>query len=244
MSRRTPEPWREQADALCELLVARLPTLVGVYLHGSAVLGGFTEASDLDMLVVAEDEPGPDVAPLAEEILRISDGRRPLELSVVRRGDAARPAPPWPFVLHVNSGEHRYVLGGPGDDPDLAAHYAVVRAAGLALVGPEAVSVVGVVDRDVLLDHLVDELEWGVRGADQRYAVLNACRAVAYAERRALLSKIAGGHRWLAHVGRSSVVDSALEAQRTGADLGRCSDEARNFIDEARARLRRGSARE
>lgn len=239
MTLASPEPWRAQMDALRDLLSARVPTLVGIYLHGSAALGGFGPASDLDVLVVVEDDPGPDWDLIAREILALSEGERALELSVVRRRDAARPASPWLFLLHVSSGEHRWVLGGQGGDPDLLAHYAVVRAAGLPLLGPDPSVVVGAVDRDALLAYFLDELEWGVAEADQRYAVLNACRAIAYAEHGELLSKQAGGTWWIRTNGPTDLVASALDAQTAGADLGACSQDARVFVGAARASLRK-----
>lgn len=232
-----PELWRAQLDALRDLLSIRVPRLVGIYLHGSAALGGFGPTSDLDVLVVVEDLRTPSRDQIAQEILAVSEGGRDLELSVVRRRDAARPASPWPFVLHVNSGEHRWALGGQGGDPDLLAHYAVVRAAGVPLLGPDPSSVVGAVDRDALLAYLVDELAWGVAEADQRYAVLNACRAVVYAEQGELLSKQAGGRWWIARNGPSDLVTGALDAQTAGADLGACSQDARDFVGAARANL-------
>ncbi|CAM3498691.1 nucleotidyltransferase domain-containing protein [Occultella aeris] len=231
------EPWRAQADAISDLLTAQLTSVVGVYLHGSAALGGFGPTSDLDVLVVVRDEPEADWDSVGGALLRAAEGGRALELSVVRSSEAAAPAPPWPFVLHVNSGAHRYVLGGDGGDPDLIAHYAVVRAAGLPLYGPDPSAVVGGIERDVLIGYLTGELEWGRDEADQRYAMLNACRAVAYADHGALLSKIDGGRWWLERFGPAPLVTSALEAQAAGADLGPCSASARAFVGAAIARL-------
>jgi hypothetical protein len=231
------EPWRAQADAICAVLIAQATTVVGVYLHGSAALGGFGPASDLDVLVVVRDDPDLDWEPVGDTLLRTAGGGRALELTVVRSRDAAAPAPPWPFLLHVNSGEHRHVVGGEGGDPDLIAHYAVVRAAGLALHGPDPSAVVGAIEREVLLGYLTEELEWGRAEADQRYAVLNACRAVAYGERGVLMSKIAGGRWWLEQFGPAPLVASALAAQTAGVDLGPCSPGARAFVEAAIARL-------
>lgn len=230
-----PEPWREQAEALTHVLTLHVPALVGVYLHGSAALGGFGPSSDLDVLVVADAEA--DWAGVGDALLVASRGGRPLELSVVDARAAAEPAPPWPFLLHVNSGDGRCVLGGEGGDPDLIAHYAVVRAAGIRLDGAEPSSVIGAVDRAALLDHLIDELRWGRDEADQRYAVLNSCRAVAYAQEGTLSSKMAGGAWWLKRFGPTPLVTAALQAQRAGIDLGPCAPPARAFVEESIARL-------
>lgn len=231
------EPWHEQAKAVSEAVVSAIPTAVGVYLHGSAVLGGFGPASDLDVLVVADDTTDGDWHAVGRTVLTAVSGERPVELSVVDAAAARLPSPPWPFLLHVNSGDERYVVGRDGGDLDLIAHYAVVRAAGLPLHGPAPEAVVGEVEREVMLTYLAGELEWGRAGADQRYAVLNACRAVAYAEEGALLSKVAGAQWWLEHAGPSPLVTAAAAAQQDGVDLGPCTPAAEAFVAEAIARL-------
>lgn len=219
-----------------DLLTARVSPLVGIYVHGSAALGGFGPASDLDVLAVADDETDVDWPEVGRALLRDSLHGRPLELSVVTRSAAARPTAPWPYLLHVNSGEDRYVIGD-GGDPDLISHYAVVRAAGVPLFGPDPASVVGAVGRGVLLRYLRDELEWGCAEADQRYAVLNACRAVAYGEDGVLLSKLAGGQWMLDRTGPDPLVITAMQSQRDGADQGPCTSSARAFVEESITRL-------
>jgi aminoglycoside adenylyltransferase-like protein/nucleotidyltransferase-like protein len=209
--------------------------VVGVYVHGSAALGGFGPASDLDVLVVADGEA--DWPGLGTQLLADCGGPRPLELSVVEASAARRPAPPWPYHLHVKSGESRFGLGAGRGDPDLIAHYAVARAAGVAVSGPQADSVFGTVPREHLVDYLRTELQWGVENADQRYAVLNTCRSVAYARSGLVLSKVDGGRWWLAELGEQSLVEEALAAQQEGRDLGRSTPEARAFVAEGLASL-------
>ena len=46
--------WGGQALRIARLCAAWSPKLVGVYVHGSAALGGFGPASDLDVLVVTD----------------------------------------------------------------------------------------------------------------------------------------------------------------------------------------------
>lgn len=212
-----------------------LPGLVGVYVHGSAALGGFGPASDLDVLVVAEGDA--DWSALGSRILAECGGPRPLELSVVDACHCGAPARPWPYRLHVNSGESRFGLGRDRGDPDLIAHHAVARVAGIAVVGRPAADVFGPVARGELVEYFRDELRSAVEDADQRYAVLNACRAVAYAEVEAVLSKVAGGQWWLSRFGPEPLVDESLRAQAEGRDLGRCSSAARGFVTAQLVRL-------
>jgi hypothetical protein len=97
--------------------------------------------------------------------------------------------------------------------------------------------VFGPVSRPHLLDYLRDELRWGVENADQRYAVLNTCRSVAYARSGRLLSKVDGGAWWLEELGEQTLVEEALTAQREGRDLGPCTPAARGFVAEGVASL-------
>ena len=224
------QEWAPQAESIARVCGTWITDLVGVYVHGSAALGGFGPASDLDVLVVTDgdaDWPG-----LGAQLLVDGGHPRPLELSVVGASAALHPAPPWPYHLHVNSGESRFGLGAGRGDPDLIAHYAVARTAGIAVSGPSADTVFGPVSRRHLLDYLREELRWGVENADQRYAVLNTCRSVAYARSGRVMSKVDGGVWWLEELGGEALVEEALTAQREGRDLGPSTPVARAFVAE------------
>lgn len=138
-------------DAASEEYVARLAAamvqvfssaLVGVYLHGSGVLGGFdARRSDVDILVVCRRSMTRSEQAAAAEIL--SEERLPcpahgLELSVVVQDVARRPTAAPDFELHVTTApEDTKVVDGHqrGGDPDLVLHFAVAQTAG-RLVGP------------------------------------------------------------------------------------------------------------
>lgn len=218
--------WTQQARAVARLCASGGLDMAGVYVHGSAALGGFMPTSDLDILVVANGEA--DWVGLGRGLLDLSTPF-PLELSVVSAGAARRARPPWGFRLHVAAPDVLSFDEGEGD-PDLIAHYAVTRQSGIAIVGPSPDDVFGPVDRRDLLAYLAGELRWGLAHADQRYAVLNACRAVAYAVDGVLVSKVAGARWWRDHKGGDPVVDAALDAQRNGVDLGPSSPEATAFV--------------
>ncbi|HEX5260031.1 MAG TPA: nucleotidyltransferase domain-containing protein, partial [Gaiellales bacterium] len=126
----------------------------GTYLHGSAVLGGFTpDRSDVDLLVVARE-------PVQREALhalaaavaadRIACPGVGLELDVLAAAVAANPLRPCPFLLSMTSGRsgEQATLGadhGPGGDPLM--HIAVVRSAGVAISGRPPPSAFGEVQR-------------------------------------------------------------------------------------------------
>lgn len=78
------------------------PELVGVYLHGSAVLGGLAPASDLDVLAVTRRSLKDDQRrSLVEGLLEISGLTsvvRPVELTVVVQSEVR----PWRFPPTVD----------------------------------------------------------------------------------------------------------------------------------------------
>jgi predicted nucleotidyltransferase len=121
--------------------------VVGIYLHGSAVLGGLKPTSDLDLLVVAGRATTPgERRKLVEGLLPISgrgdpSGRsRPVELTVIVQGDVR----PWhyPPPLEFQYGDwwrgefERGLEPWESPNPDVALLLEMVRQADHALVGP------------------------------------------------------------------------------------------------------------
>jgi hypothetical protein len=237
-------PWQGQADAVLHSLQVQLPTgLVAVYLHGSAALGGWRPGSDLDVLVVVEDGLLAAWERVAGAVLEtaLGDPGVPVELSAVTASVAAAPSYDVPYLFHVNSAEQRYGLDRGQGDPDLLAHVAVARAAGIVLLGPPPGAVLATVPRDLLLTYLRGELAWGLQHADATYAVLNACRAAAYDESGVLLSKVDGAawgaRRWPEH---AALIGAALTAHQQGESLGGAGPEARAFVGSVAAGMDSG----
>jgi hypothetical protein len=217
------------------------PALVGVYLHGSGALGGWSaERSDLDLLGVV-------ARPLERRAKREISARlhhpsltcpvpAGLELSLVTAAVAADPPRRPPFELHLSTGPSPQThLGGPAAaDPDLLLHFAVCRRAGVAVAGPDPVEVFAEPPRMWLLERAAAELRWAVRHGTFAYRVLTACRAWRYLEDDVLGAKVESG-RWarlrLADdpepSGAAALVDAAVAAQlghapvpAAAADLG------------------------
>ena len=168
--------------------------LVGVYAHGSLLLGGYLPTrSDIDVLVVVEDPLTPEEQ--ADLAARLSEDALPcpavgLELSVVLRPVAAAPTARPAFELHVTTAPaDRKVVDGHGHpgDLDLVLHFAVCHAVGYAPFAE--------VPPPLVLAQVADELAWAAEHNPSEYAVLNACRAWRYAVDGALVSKVDGG-RW------------------------------------------------
>jgi streptomycin 3"-adenylyltransferase len=203
------------------------PALVGVYLHGSAALGGWSaERSDVDLLgVVArplERRAKGEISARLNHPSLTCPAPAGLELSLVTAAVAADPPRRPPFELHVTTGPSPQLhLGGPAaTDPDLLLHFAVCRRAGVAVTGPGPVEVFAEPPRMWLLERAAAELRWAVRHGTFAYRVLTACRAWRYLEDDVLGSKVESG-QWARFrlgdddtpPGAAALVDAAVAAQ-------------------------------
>jgi hypothetical protein len=237
---------RAYAATLTAQLAAALDgALTAAYLHGSAALGGWIpERSDVDILFVVRDDISPAAAAEAGRTLLAAAAACPgrcLECSIVTASAAARPAPPWPFVLHVGfrDGEQVLHMGARRDgDADLLMHYAVCRAAGIALAGPPPSARIGAIGRAVILGYLAGELGWGLANAPENYAVLNACRALVYLREGRIVAKVAGGLAALEDgSGPLDVLRRALDQQQGRAPERAAGPDAVAFVQRVAAML-------
>jgi predicted nucleotidyltransferase len=224
--------------------------LIGVYLHGSAALDDWVPgASDLDVLVVVEDGAAQTavdvVAAAADEAITLAPTSG-IELSVITRDLAERPRAPWPYRLHVATSPAaapRIVHDAGGGDPDLLMHIVVTRAAGIAVAGPAPRDLFGEIPRAEVLRYLVSELDWGLNHGSEKYAVLNACRALAYLRSGAILAKTAGGEWAATHLpGHATVISRALDEQRRGLVSTGISAEARELVTDVAQELARAAS--
>jgi streptomycin 3"-adenylyltransferase len=197
------------------------PVLTGLYLHGSATLGGWSaESSDVDLLgVVARPLGRRAKQQVAARLLHPALGcpaERGLELSLVTAAVAADPPRRPPFELHVTTEPPvAGPFGGAGaTDPDLLLYIAVCRRSGLAVAGPPPEGVFAEPPREWLLEQAAEELRWGLRHGSFAYRVLNACRAWRLAADGVLCSKLDGGHWARRRLADPSLVDAALAAQQ------------------------------
>ncbi|MTE22286.1 DUF4111 domain-containing protein [Streptomyces sp. TRM43335] len=141
---RPPERLDDVVDLVREVLG---PEVIGVYPHGSAVLGGLRPHSDLDVFVVLRRHTRKEQRrALVDGLLGISgDGTasrpaRPVELTAVVRDDVC----PWrmPPRCEFQYGEwlreeyERGLTPSPGPDPDLAPLVTMVLRGDTALYGP------------------------------------------------------------------------------------------------------------
>jgi hypothetical protein len=201
---------------LADVLAGYWGNVVGVYLHGSSALGGWDpQRSDVDVLAVVARDGVPEAQLELGQALAAVGPLPPggLELSVITAETAAS-LTDLSFVVHVRAtAERKVVLPGAGHapDPDLLLHGAVCREHGIAVVGPPALEVFGPIGRDRVLAAMRAELRWGLDNAPAAYTVLNACRALRYAEDGRLCSKVEGGEWFLARHPGDPIVTAVLD---------------------------------
>jgi aminoglycoside 9-adenylyltransferase len=184
---RSPDVPEQAHEAVQVVQDALGDSMAGAYLYGSAVMGGLRPSSDVDVLVIVEQAVlGRERHRIVEGLLRMSgrgDGtRRPLEVTIVRRGDVV----PWryPPAYQLVYGEWLRAsfeagrVPGPITDPDLAIVLAKARGHGVPLVGPGASALLEAVPATDLRRAMRDSLPRlvaGVRG-DERNVLLTLAR--------------------------------------------------------------------
>ena len=181
--------------------------LVGVYLHGSAVMGCFNpDKSDIDLLVVVNEEPSDTMKRAFMDMVVSLNENGPakgIEMSVVRRGVCKPFVYPTPFELHFSKmhldwyrdNPEDYIKKMKGADKDLAAHITVIRARGVCLYGAPIEEVFGEVPAEDYMDSLwydIADAEEDI-AEDTMYLTLNLARVLAFQRDGSVLSKKEGG---------------------------------------------------
>jgi predicted nucleotidyltransferase len=146
-----PAAVREQLDRLTrDLRDALADELVGVYLHGSLVLGCFNpQRSDIDVIAVTRRAITSEERNALGALMLRSSGQKerprqapfPLEMSLLTAEQLRPWRYPTPFDFHYGESQRRRFTAGEfnplwAEDYDLAAHVTVLREAGVTLLGP------------------------------------------------------------------------------------------------------------
>jgi streptomycin 3"-adenylyltransferase len=214
--------------------------LAAIYLHGSAVLGGFDPSvSDLDVLVLCEAPlSDAEVDAVATAVEHLDLPAKGLEISVLTRSEALEPdlvRPRFQFHAAVGKGGATRRVDGRagGGDRDLILHLAVCRSSGHPLAGPAPEATLPSLPEVVVQQAMIDEIGWARGTGDPVYLVLTAARARAFARTGRLVSKVEAGEVDAA----VPVVRAALARQRGGASPIDPAD-ARRYADEVDASLR------
>ncbi len=190
--------------------------LTGIYLHGSLALGGFSwEKSDIDVIIVVKtfltQQQKQDLMKQIE-IFTIKGMVPPkgIEMSVVLQQHCKPFCYPTPFELHISNTHFQRYLACPeqfcremnGLDRDLAAHFTIIKKAGIVLFGESVDNVFGEVPDEYYLDSIRQDI------CDAKteifkcptYYILNLCRVAAFVQNHLILSKKEGGVWGLEHL--------------------------------------------
>jgi streptomycin 3"-adenylyltransferase len=203
----------QQLHALVAALIRMLGhELVGVYLHGSLAMGCFNPArSDLDLLVVTTRPASLNCkCRLVATLLRSSGAPYPIEISFLVERDLAAWQHPFPYDLHFSehwrsqlrdelaSGAWRRWNAAEQRDDDLAAHFTILHARGIVLLGPPIAGLFPTVPSADYRTSIRSDLDWARDriATDPIYAILNACRVLTYWWTQHVCSK-SDGAEWV-----------------------------------------------
>ena len=188
--------------------------LVGVYLHGSTVMGCFNpQKSDIDLIIVV-DRPLTD--PVKRAYMEMTVGynamgpAKGIEMSIVLR-EVCRPfVYPTPYELHFSAGHLDWYREDPDDyirrmngvDKDLAAHFTIINKRGRCLCGAPIEDVFAEVPSSDYMDSIWFDVEEAAEEITEypMYLTLNLARVLAYKKEGLVLSKKEGGDWALEHL--------------------------------------------
>jgi streptomycin 3"-adenylyltransferase len=205
--------------------------LVGVYLHGSLATGCFRRAgSDVDLLIVSRNSLDEisrrRLASAFLGIWRLRPITETIELHVIREDAARTFVHPMPYELVWDDKRAEDTEPRPGLDPDLAAHCAMTRARGVALVGPPPETVFGEVPWQHYVDSVLRDFDWNVADdhfiGNPTYGVLNACRVLEMLTHPGVVSNKEEGGRWglgVVPAEHRAMVERALEVYTAAEEV-------------------------
>ena len=181
--------------------------LVGVYLHGSAVMGCFNPArSDIDLIVVVRKALTKEVKRHFMDMVVALNDRAPakgIEMSIVTKNVCNPFVYPTPFDLHFSAMHLNWYRENPNDyvekmrgtDIDLAGHFVIITKRGQCLCGVPIDEVFGEVPKEAYMDSIRNDVSEAREDIidNTMYIVLNLARVLAYKRDGLILSKKEGG---------------------------------------------------
>lgn len=210
--------------------------LVGIYLHGSAVMGCFNaQKSDIDLLTVINNDISDEIKRQYMDMVVGHNSHAPakgLELSVVR-GDVCKPfVYPTPYELHFSNTHLKWYQTDPegyiakmkGTDKDLAAHFTILYHRGKTLYGKEIREVFAEPGPAAYFDSIWSDIENAGEEIvhNPTYVILNLCRVLAYKKDNLILSKREGGEWGLANTPEkyAGLISEAMTEYQAGGSKG------------------------
>jgi streptomycin 3"-adenylyltransferase len=183
--------------------------LMGVYVHDSAAMGGFSpQQSDLDYLAVVAAPLDPSERRQLSEVFVSLHGksgfRKGVEMSIVEARFAGNDFRfPTPYEFHMGTIEQLRHHGLPHHhehcDPDLASFFTVVRKRGVCVFGRDIAEVFAPIDRKYFMRSNFEDLRSARDDIlkDPVYVILNLCRTLAALDHDDVYSKIEGANLYL-----------------------------------------------
>lgn len=180
----------EEAIQALKMIVELLGrTVVGIYLFGSAVIGGLRMNSDVDILVVVNQSLTKETRRKLTDRLMLISGKigntvtvRPLEVTIINQRDVI----PWSYPP-----KNEFIYGEwlrdefekgqiqePAYDPDLAIVLAKVRKHSVSLFGPQALDILAPVPMADIRRAIKESLPGLIEGTkgDERNVILTLAR--------------------------------------------------------------------
>ena len=208
-----------QTDVLIKSFVERSKeilqdNLVGVYLHGSLVMGCFNpEKSDIDLVIVVDRPLSDPVKKTYMDMVVEHNTIGPakgIEMSVVLKQVCKPFVYPTPYELHFSAGHLKWYQEDPdeyirkmtGTDKDLAAHFTIIYKRGRCLYGAPVQEIFAEVPECDYIDSLWHDIEEAETEITEypMYLTLNLARVLAYKEEGRILSKKEGGEWAIDHL--------------------------------------------
>ena len=248
-----------QSDSLIKTFVGQSKSilqdnLVGIYLHGSSVMGCFNpRKSDIDLIVVADHHLSDPVKRAYMDMVvgcNASGPEKGIEMSIVLRKVCSPFVYPTPFELHFSEGHLKWYKEDPDDyirkmngtDKDLAAHFTVISKRGQCLYGAPVKDVFAAVPDSCYLDSLWYDIEGAAEEIAEHtmYLTLNLARVLAYKEDGLVLSKKEGGDWAIRHLPSEyhPLIADALREYCESADVAYDKALAGRYAEYALAQLR------
>ena len=228
--------------------------LVGVYLHGSAVMGCFNpEKSDLDFILVVKNPLSDEVKRRYMDMVVACSAQGPakgIEMSVVLQNVCNPLIYPTPFELHFSEGHLDWYQADPDDyirkmkgtDKDLAAHFMILTRRGRCLCGAPIPAVFGEVPAEAYLDSIWYDVEGAAEGIAEypMYLTLNLARVLAWKEAGLVLSKKEGGEWAIKNLPERyhPLILDAMREYAENADIVYNRELAESFAEYALQRIR------
>ncbi len=219
-------------------------SLRGFYLYGSSTLGDFDpQISDIDLMLVVEEKLSDEIKSALIRMIWSTAALVPargLECWVFTTAMTAAKGEIQDYELFVYTHPQEPMTRDGATDPGGApvVDLDLVRETGLALFGQPPSESIGLVPKEVILQSMIQHLEYSLTDSSESYLVLNSSRSLAFAVTGRHLSKIDGA-RWAAASGLNpALVEAAIRSHLGLAPDGPATSKGRRYAEDVIRRIK------